>query len=286
MGPSLRKGFCRKSYRWRFEVLAIVAFVGLLGWSIEKPSAGSRDASIHRDEAIRSPFEFSPLVVRSSLNDRDSASRRVVYPYSIIPGGAESAAELRSAMAYDPVVAAHYAGFDLAKARVFRVQQARAVYVSYRRGDDVFWTSKKLRLAVGETLITDGQHISRTRCGNQISELPHTPVSPVDEPVPETLDTPLVSQIIEPFVAPITGEIAVDGAPVGALPFVSPGAGGGGTTGEPSLSLVPIIPVTGGEFSPSNGPPPTPTPEPSSLLLFSTGLGVACLYRKLARHRL
>ena len=74
-------------------------------------------------------------------------------------------------MARDPVVAAHYVGFDLAKARFFRVQQARAVYVSYRRGDDVFWTSKKLCLAVGETLITDGHHISRTRCGNEISDL-------------------------------------------------------------------------------------------------------------------
>jgi hypothetical protein len=263
-----------------------VAFVGLLGWSIEKPSAGSRDASIHRGEAIRSPFEFPPLVVRPNLNDRDSASRRVVYPYSIIPGGAMSAAELRSAMAYDPVVAAHYAGFAFAKARVFRVQQARAVYVSYRKGDDVFWTSKKLRLAIGETLITDGQHISRTRCGNQISELPHAPVSPVDEPVPETLDTPLVSQIIQPFVAPITGEIAVDGAPVGALPFVLPGAGGRETTEESSFLLVPMIPITGSEFSPSNGPPPTPTPEPSSLILFCTGLGVACLFRKLARYRL
>ena len=262
-----------------------MAFAGLLGWSIEKPSASSREASIDRAGAIRSPFEFPPLVVRSSLSGRDSASRRVVYPYSIIPGGAESTAELRSAMAYDPVVAAHYAGFDLAKARVFRVQQARAVYVSYRRGDDVFWTSKKLRLAVGETLITDGQHISRTRCGNQISELPHAPVSPLDEPVSETLDSPLVSQIIQPFVARITGEIAVDGAPVGGLPFVSPGAGGGETTEESSFLLVPMIPITGNEFSPSNGPPPTPTPEPSSLILFSTGLGVACLFRKLATHR-
>lgn len=66
----------------------------------------------------------------------------------------------------------------------------------------------------------------------------------------KTLDTPLVSQIIQPFVAPITGEIAVDGAPVGALPFVSPGAGGGETTEESGFLLVPMIPITGSEFSP------------------------------------
>ena len=93
-----------------------------------------------------------------------------------------SVAELRSAVAHDPVVAAHYAAFDLANARVFQVQEGRSVYVSYRRGDDVFWTSKKLRLAVGETLLTDGEHIARTRCGNQVSDEPRMPVSLAGDP--------------------------------------------------------------------------------------------------------
>jgi hypothetical protein len=280
LGPSLGKGFCRKFCRWRFEALAIVAFVGLLGWSIVKPAAGSRDASVHQNGVISSSFEFTSLPVYSSLYDHDAASRRPVYPYSIIPGGAVSAAELRTAMAHDPVVAAHYAGFDLAKAHVFRVQQARAVYVSYRRGDDVFWTSKKLRLAIGETLITDGLRISRTRCGNQISYVPRTPVSLVAEPVPETLDTPLVSQIIQPFLAPIGGEITGDVVPAGALPFFALETGGGETTGAPGIWPVPTIPITGGGFSP---PPLTPTPEPSSIILLSIGLGVVYLFRRLRK---
>ena len=281
MRPSLGKGFRRKFCRWRFEALATLAFVGLLGWSIVKPSGSSRDASVHRDRAIGSSFEFTSVAVYSSLYDHDAASRRPVYPYSIIPGGAVSAAELRTAMARDPVVAAHYVGFHLAKARVFRVQLARAVYVSYRRGDDVFWTSKKLRLAVGETLITDGHHISRTRCGNQISDLPRTPVSLVAEPVPETLDTPLVSQIIQPFLAPISGEIAGEAVPPDSLPFVAPGTTGGGTTGAPGISPVSTFPISGSGFSPS---PPTPTPEPSSVILLSTGLGVVYLFRRLRKR--
>jgi len=227
---------------------------------------------------VGSPFEFSPLAASAALHERDAANRRPVYPYSIIPGGVLSVAELRSAVANDSVVAAHYAAFDLAKARVFQLQEARAVYVSYRRGDDVFWTSKKLRLAVGETLITDGQHTSRTRCGNQISDIPRTPISLVDDPLPQTLDTPLVSQIIEPVVAPIIGELEGGGIPAGILPFIGSG-GGGGTTGVPAMS-VPIIPATGGLFPAPDSPPPTPTPEPATLILLSTGLGAACLFRK------
>jgi hypothetical protein len=278
LGPSLGIGFCRKSYLCRFEVLAVLACVSLLGWSIAKPSASSHNASIHRDRGVDSPFEFSPLAASAALHERDATNRRPVYPYSIIPGGVLSAAELRSAVAHDSVVAAHYAAFDLAKARVFRVQEARAVYVSYRRGDDVFWTSKKLRLAVGETLITDGQHTSRTRCGNQISDVPRTPISLVADPLPQTLDTPLVSQIIEPVVAPITGDLEGGGVPAGILPFIGTG-GSGGTTGVPVV-LVPVIPATGGVFPAPDSPPPTPTPEPATLILLSTGLGAACLFRK------
>ncbi len=292
MGPSLGKRFFRNFWFWRFEALAVLAFVALLGWSIlgwsslkagATSSAGSRDNSFRRYGTVVSPFEFPRLAVSATLHDGETGSRRPVYPYSIIPGGVVSAAELRSAVAHDPVVAAHYAAFDLANARVVQVQEARSVYVSYRRGDDVFWTSKKLRLAVGETLITDGQHISRTRCGNQISDEPRMPVSLAGDPEPQMLDAPVPYEIIEPFVASIGGEIGGGGIP-NALPFLAlAGAGGGvgGTTGGAGISSVPIIPATGGGFSSPNNPPPISTPEPGSFILLSTGFGAVCLFRKL-----
>jgi hypothetical protein len=290
LGPSLGKRFFRKFYFWRFEALAVVVFVGLLGWLFLKPgatsSAGSRDQSIRRDGTAVSLFEFPPLAIITALRDRDAASRRPVYPYSIIPGGVVSAAELRSAVAHDPVVAAHYAAFDLANARLVQVKEARSVYVSYRRGDDVFWTSKKLRLAVGETLITDGQHVSRTRCGNQVSDEPRMPVSLVGDPEPQTLDIPVPYEIIEPFVASIGGDIGGGGIPANAVPFfalASAGGGVGGTTGGPGISAVPIIPATGGVFPGPGNAPPISTPEPATLILLPAGFAGACLFRKFCK---
>jgi hypothetical protein len=285
LGLSLGNGFCRKFYLSRFEVLAVLALVSLLGRSIVQPSAGGENASVHQNDAVDSPFELSLLTTATTFHEVDATSKRLVYPYSIIPGGVVSVAELRSVIAHDPIVAAHYAGFDLAKARVFRLQEARSVYVSYRRGDEVFWTSKKIRLALGETLITDGQHISRTRCGNQVSDAPRMPVSLAGDPEPQILDRPVVSQIIEPFVPPIAGEIEGGGIPAGALFLGLTGAtgGGGGTIGGPAIGAVPIIPLTGGESSSRGSPPPISTPEPASLILLSTGLGAACLFRKLRK---
>jgi hypothetical protein len=84
---------------------------------------------------------------------------------------------LRNAVGNDPVVAAHYGDFDITKARLASVEEDRLVYVSYRIADRVFWTSKKLMLPKGETVITDGTHEARTRCGNRISETPVGPTS-------------------------------------------------------------------------------------------------------------
>jgi hypothetical protein len=108
------------------------------------------------------------------------AARRI-YPHSIVPGGVDSQADIARRVAADPVVARHYASFQVGQAHAVKVSRPRAVYVSYRKGDKVYWTAKKMMLAQGETLLTDGTSDIRGRCGNRISDTPMLPVA-MNEP--------------------------------------------------------------------------------------------------------
>lgn len=113
-----------------------------------------------------------------------------VYGHSVIPGGVRGAKELTSALERDKIVKAHYANFDAAKAYIVHVKSAKSVYVSYRMGDEIYWTKKKVRLAKGEELLTDGKSLVRARCGNRIADTSQSMVSSM-EPAPEVLDTVL-----------------------------------------------------------------------------------------------
>jgi len=199
---------------------------------------------------------------------------RPLFPYSVIPGGVESAQELKNAVERDPVVAGHYAGFDLAKLRIIRLGQDRMAYVSYRLGDRVYWTNRKLKLPKGETLITDGSHEARTRCGNRLSSAASEPVSPHEpaaeamEAAPELVamnDLPLDVSPAYTLSFPGAQNMLPGGSPTGGVipPVVFPFVGGGG-------SLVPNSP-------PPPEPPPTATPEPDAALLLLFGLSILWL---------
>jgi hypothetical protein len=195
-----------------------------------------------------------------------------VYPYSIIPGGIESVEELKDAVAKDRIVAAHYEdeGFDLAKARVIRLDRARDVYVSYRRGDNAYWTTRKVKLNVGETLISDGRHTARARCGNLISDVPAYPAF-VDEPTPSVLDTPL------DFGDPMIPGMVASFVPQESMESANPG----GPVFVPVLPFFPVGRSTGPGPSPRPPPdPPTAVPEPGTLILVSTGLASMWIFRR------
>jgi hypothetical protein len=114
---------------------------------------------------------------------------RPVYPYSVVPGGVTDAKELKWVAEHDPVVAAHYAGFDYDHARVVRLTLARTAFVSYRIGNHVYWMRRRISLHKGEDLITDGKITARGRCGNQVAEKPQQEASAA-EPAPAELDHP------------------------------------------------------------------------------------------------
>ena len=112
---------------------------------------------------------------------------RPTFPYSIIPGGAYSAAELQTALEGDPVAARHYQVFRRSLVHMASANFSAPVFLSYRVGDAVYWTSRPVALPRGEAVVTDGKNFARARCGNRISPTPQTPVND-SEPAPSTLD--------------------------------------------------------------------------------------------------
>ena len=194
---------------------------------------------------------------------------RVIYPYSVVPGGVRTAEELREAAIRDHVVSEHYAGFDFQRARVIKVRQARLVYLSYRIGDQIYWTTKQVSLHAGENLITDGKVTARTRCGNQVSVLPQKKASS-QEPAVAEFDGPISSSTRVPF--PDNFHSALEsrpspgwGAPgLGPAGLVAMGAGGASPLGGGFLPTgSPLAPGSGGKSpGPGAGPGPGPGPGP------------------------
>ena len=254
---------------------------------------------------------FSSVFEPSSFNfdaaeDNSPTENRSFYPYSVIPGGAKTALELRNAVANDAVVRAHYADFKMAGTRVERLEKPQAFYVSYRIGSAIFWTKNQLMLPAGERVLTDGSNMARTRCGNRLSVVPVAPVSDV-EPSPEAMEAPaggvlLASIVATPAELPIAPPLATMIAPVpGAAPPASgftppffpyfPFVPGGAPPpqGTPGTPTPPIIPPPSGPTPPATPPvappppatPPVATPEPSVVLLLAAGFGCLLVLKKL-----
>jgi hypothetical protein len=159
---------------WLGVVTAVAVAVTACTWEPGQSSAGKKVEAV--------PAPQAALVLKASPN-----APRPFYPYSIIPGGVGNREEIVQRVKTDQVVAHHYASFDVAKAHAVTVAKPRAVYVSYRKGDKVYWTAKKMTLAQGETLLSDGTNEIRGRCGNRISDTPMLPVA-MHEPTEAELD--------------------------------------------------------------------------------------------------
>jgi PEP-CTERM motif len=112
---------------------------------------------------------------------------RPVYRYSVIPGGAYNAHELAEAIERDPVVAAAYRTVSAGGVRAEGVPADRLAYMSYRIGDQIYWTKHPIRLRRGETILTNGSAQLRGRCGNGISLVPMLPTAD-SEPAPLELE--------------------------------------------------------------------------------------------------
>lgn len=186
-------------------------------------------------------MQQEPLQQESLLQ----VEKRPVYPNSVVMGGVRDATELRWAVQHDPVVAAHYAGFDFNRARMVRLLLGRSAYVSYRIGNRVYWTRHRVRLQKGEVLITDGKIVARTRCANRVEEAPQQQTSKA-EPAVEKFDEP---------IHPATGTAEANPPVVFESSLLN-------RNGVPGLGPAPPLtlydPMNGGELTPI-APPPLPS---------------------------
>ncbi|MFZ0758420.1 MAG: PEP-CTERM sorting domain-containing protein [Candidatus Sulfotelmatobacter sp.] len=222
-----------------FAVLtAAISCLALMYFSPSLFRAGRSASSPFDSSALRR----SPAISLDQILSH-AQSARPVYPYSVVPGGFADARELQWVAEHDPVVAAHYAGFDYARAQVVRLTLARTAYVSYRIGNHIYWTRRRLTLHKGETLITDGKITGRTRCGNRVSETRQLATSP-SEPSAEKFDQPIRGT-------------ATQGPPV---PFQS------ALLNRPAPGLGPLEPLSlYNPFVPGNWVPISPPPLPVGL---------------------
>lgn len=289
-----------KKNNWEHRQLAakvvglLVVTLALVGWVVSLASNRRPIRQSHEALGADLPPYWKWLESDGANAPLITDAARPVYAYSVIPGGVRSGNELKLALARDSIAAAHYSGFDAQSARPVRLDRPRQVYISYRLGNRVYWTSKKVTLPAGERLLTDGKHLVRSRCGNRISEVRTDPTSPGEpaEPVlsapifpratAETVDLPppppIWTETPSTFLlamAPTPGPTSGGGVFIPPFPFVPccGGSSGGSHTPlpptppptptppiPPTPPVPPVIPPPGP--GPSPNPPPTPPPPP------------------------
>ncbi|HLX84485.1 MAG TPA: PEP-CTERM sorting domain-containing protein [Terriglobales bacterium] len=281
-GVRRRRSWYRR--RVRIQRMLVAAAIGVLiaGAFWQNLARHFSLPTLHASQVLPDSFwarqnirkELSAMATRSVRPVHGPRSSQV-YAYSVIPGGVKDVSDLRYAAARDYVVRRHYTHFDFEHARLIRAREAREVYLSYRIRDTVYWTRKKIRLHMGEMLLTDGNIIARARCGNQISDTAKPEVSN-DEPDQDVLDTPVAE--LEPGPSfPARPALAPPDLPVGqpiapklfANSFIFP-----------YVRVGPPLPtdicrgedvVTNGKCHPKR---PPPTPEPSTIFLIGAGMAL------------
>ena len=261
-------------------LLMIVACVVGLRWISAK---GKAYVSNYVDLGKSSSFQFADGQPSYGIQPRN---RRMVYPYSVIPGGVRSGDELREIAKHDSVVAEHYSGFDYSRAHIVEVDRPKMVYVSYRRGGQIHWSSKQATLRPGEKLLTDGKITARTRCGNQVSVLPKHDTTPNEPTMAEMEQPDAVGSGRQELFPESANALHLDPLLPIAPPYAGfPQPGGffplpfGGSPGNPK----PKCKVTPTNDCKKTPPPPPPVPEPGSFVLMLSG--AAALYARVRMRR-
>ena len=219
-----------------------------------------------------------------------SLSQRPIFPYSVVPGGVRDARELQNAADADSVVARHYSDFRISQAKTIQLNRPVAMYVSYRRNNQVYWTKNRMVIPAGETLISDGENLARVRCANRLSPVAAKPVA-ASEPTMEELSEPAFVPPLLAQMLPGEGSEILPGTPGVAVPAAVPLLAPDPNPASNKKNTPPVLPPILGPgvppFVPNVPPPPPPvsTPEPGSFWLLATSTAVAALFAAFSSRR-
>jgi hypothetical protein len=270
-------GLSRGHARVKLFVLLLFAATAVITWQLARRQSDPDLSYASSNSAVPLPESKAgeSLDYPSQPSSFTRGEHRLVYPYSIIPGGIKTLADLKLAMTDDPVVARQFQGFNFQDARLIQVGQKQSMFVSYRIGQKVYWTRRKLPLHPGETLVTDGNITARTRCGNRVAKAPLDTGSPL-EPPEEAFNQPYAALIAAPTIDPSKAD-----------PGLAPLAPSSVVTKSKKWWVLPLLaaPFAGlpdSGHSPSESPLAV-TPEPGMSLLLISGL--AGVYWRARKYR-
>jgi hypothetical protein len=296
----------RRRVRRTILAFAMLGFIYLAAWfALSVRSSRSSGANSGQNDLLWTQGNLSQnlaLLAAKSVSPALALPHRVVYPYSVIPGGVQTPEDLRRVSDHDQIVRSHYAGFDFRNARIVELEQPKLMYLSYRMGERIYWTGKRISLHKGEKLITDGRTTARTRCANQISESPQPAVSPLEPPAAK-FEEPFDGSAGQIPFPPDFNALGSGRELAGLGPARPPGLQSSNSAPFPGGGLPPVFPppipskscapaeikdeaaLGSGKNNPcrSHKPPPPAVPEPTTVLLVSSGLaGIYWRSRKAA----
>jgi PEP-CTERM motif len=289
-----RRSWYRRRLRTQRTMAALVVGTVLVGACWQNAARYFSLPSLHASQVLPESFwtrgnvrkDLAFMAARLSRPAKFRARIPGVYPYSVVPGGVKDPDDLRFKALRDWVVRRHYAHFDYGHARLERVTEAREVYLSYRVRDSVFWTRRRIRLHLGELLLTDGKITARARCGNQISDNAKPEVSD-EEPDEDILDQPVTGIESAPSlpIRPLLAAELPSGAPIAPkllagffFPYVPVGVP------IPSGLCRNNDQRAEGDCPPKRHKKPV-VPEPSTMVLIGSGLAlILWRYRRTVRQ--